>query len=417
MMFFRDRLNGSSSSTIRSHNLSTILLALLWHENISRVQLAELTKLSPTTITNLVTHLLEDGIVEEGTSSAQPRRGAGRPRMALRIIPEARYTIGVHIGVGHVRVALTDLLAQPLTIRSFTHPVQQSPMGVLTQIADNVRKIIQQHNLEAERIIGIGVGASGLVDPYHGVNVFAPSLGWRDVAIRDDLQAIFEFPVVVDNNVRAMALGEALFGSNQDVNALAFVYGGQGIGAGFVLDGQLYRGAAAGAGEIGHTTVIADDGLQCHCGNRGCLETLVSEAAIVRMAKEIVARHDADCILPHYMTDDAPSQLESIFNAARDGDAATRNMLHECARYMGISLANLVNVFNPELIVMGGFFADGEDLLMPVIEATLRERAFANLGQQVHLATATFGANAGVVGAAALALNAFFYRQGDMIAG
>jgi len=207
-----------------------------------------------------------------------------------------------------------------------------------------------------------------------------------------------------------MALSEALFGAGQDVRALAFVYARIGVGAGFVVDGQLYHGSGAGAGEIGHTTIIPDGGEPCRCGNTGCLETLVSEPAIVRLAQEL-AEQDRQGILATHLQGRDETTIERVFAAARAGDTATRTMLEERAHYMGIALANLINVLNPELIVLGGILAQAHDLLGPAIEATMRQRAFANLGERVQLQTASFGRQAGVIGAAALALNAFFYQQ------
>jgi glucokinase len=209
-----------------------------------------------------------------------------------------------------------------------------------------------------------------------------------------------------------MALGEAMFGVGRDVRALAFVYARIGVGAGFVVDGQLYHGSAAGAGEIGHATIIPEEGEPCRCGNTGCLETLVSEPAIVRLAEEL-ARQDEAGILATQLQHGEGMAIERVFAAARAGDSATQTMLKERACYMGIALANLVNVLNPELIVLGGIYAQGSDLLLPTIETTMRKRAFAHLGERVKLETTSFGRQAGVVGAAALALSTFFYDQPD----
>ncbi len=410
-MVIRQTLIGSSPSTVKSHNLSTVLLALLRHEHISRVRLAEMTGLSTTTITNLVNEFLEQGVVvEEGTEKPGRRRRVGRPRTLLRLVPDARCAVGIHIGVGSVRVGVADLRAHLLSRRSLAHPLERTPEEVLTEVVALVNEAITQSGVNPEDVVGVGVGASGLVNPQTGVNVVAPNLGWRDVPMRDWFTEHLGLPVCVDNNVRAMALGEALFGAGQNVLVLAFVYARIGVGSGLVVDGQLYRGSGAGAGEIGHTTIVPDGGELCRCGNTGCLETLVSEPAIVRMAQEL-AEQDRQGILATHLQHTEGTTIERIFAAARAGDTATRTMLEERARYMGIALANLINILNPELIVLGGIFAQAPDLLMPAIEATMRQRAFANLGERVQLQTASFGREAGVIGAAALALNAFFYQQ------
>ncbi len=405
---------GSKASDVKMHNLSAVLRTLLQMDYVSRVRLAELTGLSTTTITNLVFELLAHGIVaEEGMEKLDRQRGVGRPRMALRLVPEARYAIGVHIGIGSIRVAVADLRVNLLTCLSQAHSLDKSPEEVLVKIVDMIDEAVTQSGVDLQDVVGLGIGASGLVNPHTGVNVLAPNLGWHNVPIRDLFTDHTKLRVCVDNNVRAMALGEGMFGVGQDVRALAFVYSRIGVGAGFVVDGQLYRGGGAGAGEIGHTIIIPDGGELCQCGNTGCLETLVSEPVIVHLAEELAAQ-DENGILATHLRGMEGKPIERVFAAARAGDAATRAMLEERSRYLGIALANLVNTFNPELIVLGGILAQGQDLLLPVAEATMRQRSFANLGDQVQLQTTGFGWQAGVVGAAALALDAFFYRQPEI---
>ncbi len=404
-------LAGSNIVRVKSHNMRAILLALLHHQHVSRVDLAKLTGLSTTTITNLIAELLEQGVVvEEGPELLERRPGAGRPRLALRLVPEARYAIGIHIGVGKIRVAITNLRARILGHYAFDHPLDKSAEAVLSEAAALVKRALAEGEIPCQDVIGVGVGASGLVNPDSGLNLMAPNLGWRNVPIQAWLTEELGLPVCVENNVRAMALGEALFGPAQNVRVLAFVYARIGVGAGFVVDGQLFRGSGAGAGEIGHTMIIPDNGELCRCGNTGCLETLVSEPAIMRLAGRLVDQ-EPDGLLARQLQQTDTATLEQVFAAARAGDKPTRTMLEERARYMGIALANLVNVLNPELILLGGVFAQGQDLLLPTVEATMRQRAFGNLGQQVQLQPTNFGQQAGMIGSAALALTTFFYQD------
>jgi glucokinase-like ROK family protein len=412
-MAIQQGLVGSNISKVKSHNMRAVLSMLRHHRYVSRAHLAELTGLSTTTISNLVSELLAQGVVaENGVIETAPRQGAGRPRTPLHLVPEARHAVGVHIGVGQIRMAVADLRAGLVNRLSLAHPLEKSAEDVVAETAALVEKAITESGVNPQEIVGVGIGASGLVNPHTGVNVTAPNLGWRDVPLRAWFAGHLGLPVYVDNNARAMALGEAMFGGGQDVRALAFVYARIGVGAGFVVDGQLYRGSAAGAGEIGHTTIIPNNGNPCRCGNGGCLETLVSEPAIVRRAKGLAAR-DPEGILAHRLQRQEGTAIERIFHAARAGDPITQAMLEERACYMGIALANLVNVLNPDLIVLGGICFQGADLLLPTIETTMRQRAFADLGERVRLQTAHFGEHAGVVGAAALALHSFFYQQPD----
>lgn len=410
-MTVNPNLLGSTGSAVKAHNLRAILLALLSAEYLSRVHLAELTGLSTTTITNLISELIDQGIViEEGVEKPSQPRGVGRPRTALRLVPKARNAIGIHIGVGSIRIAMADLRANLSEVHTLAHPLEKTPEEVFHNVSALVDHILTASGLDSSQIVGIGVGASGLVDPYTGVNLIAPNLGWRDVPIQHWCCAQLDLPICVDNNVRAMALGEAMFGSCREKHTLAFVYARIGVGAGFIMDGQLYRGSGAGAGEIGHTIMIPEGGAPCRCGNKGCLETLVSEPAILTEAAEIANQNPQSELAKRIHKGEALS-LEGVFEAARRGDQTIKTMIDQKARYMGIALANLVNIFNPEAIVLGGIFAQGEDLFLPGIESTMQERSFAHLGKRVQLRTTSFGRNAGVVGAAALALNAFFYQQ------
>ena len=208
-----------------------------------------------------------------------------------------------------------------------------------------------------------------------------------------------------------MALGEAFFGAGRGVDVLAFVYGRVGVGAGLVVNGQVFRGSGAGAGEIGHMVMNGNDGDLCTCGNSGCLETLVSERILVTQARALVD-DDPDGLLATYLDkvgDDMA--VDRIFLAACNGDEETLQLVTNLATNLGIALSNLVNVLNPELIILGGMFAQGSELILPVAEKTMREMAFAGLGEHVRLETTNFGWRAGVTGGASLALMTFFYQS------
>ncbi len=417
-----------------------MLLTLLQNGPTSRVRLAQLTGLSTTTITNLINQLLTQGLVSEmgkepdavdpegtqtgrhaGEGRAEPvretngRSSSGRPATPLGIVPGARHALGLHFGVDTLRAGITDLFGELTCYRVLSHSVDM-PVPELLQKALGLADEVVGAFPGRQSLVGAGIGASGLVDPDTGVNVLAPNLGWRGVPLREAFGRHLNLPVFVDNNVRAMALAESMFGAGRGVNNLAFVYGRIGVGAGFVLNGELYRGSRAGAGEIGHMTAIPAGGAPCRCGNTGCLETLVSEPEILRQAR-VLAGRAPESLLAAYLNappgaDGSPDPpIERVFAAARAGDREAQALLNERAYYMGTALANLINLINPEMIILGGLFAMGQDLLLPQIEETMRRRSFAGLGETVQLRVTSFGREVGVIGAAALALDTFFYRQ------
>jgi len=409
---------GSNIINVKAHNMQAVLLSLLTsvdsegEKPLSRIQLACKTNLSTTTITNLVAELIEQGIVAEDKSTrGDEQRPVGRPRTWLTLIPDARYVVGVHIGVGLYRIAVMNLRAEIVCSKIVDFAINTPPEDVLQAISEDIHELVTKCSVDRRLILGVGVGASGLVDYLEGINILAPNLDWHQVPIRDFMESHLGLPVVVENNVRAMALGEAYFGCGRGAQSVAFVYGRTGVGAGFVINHQLFRGSSTGAGEIGHMILVPENGELCRCGNRGCLETLVSEAVIIRRAQRI-AEMKPDGILAQLLADPGDrSIVECVFQAARQGDTAILQLLKEIGQYLGIALANLVNIFNPELIILGGLFAQAEELILPVARETLNRLAFAGLGEKVKLVPTIFGWRAGVTGAAALALLAFFYRQ------
>lgn len=406
MTMLQPAATGINSSNIKLHNISAILLNLLHNANVSRVSLAQLIGVSTATITNLVAELVEQGlIVEEGFIRNNGQANVGRPQKALSLVPNARYAIGIHIDVGRVYITLTNIRGGIIEKQTFEHQLHTPWHQVMTQIIEAVNAVIQRSNVEQALIVGAGVAASGLIDPQTGVNVIAPNLNWHDVPIRDYLQSRLKLPIHVENNVRAMALGEALFGDQSVASVMAFIYARIGVGAGLIMNGQMYRGAGAGAGEIGHTIVSVQSNIGIHTQS---LESLFSEPAILKSVTTLLMQYP-DSILAQTIRQQG-NTLDAVFNAARAGDEHVMALLEQRAHYFGIALANLVNIFNPELIVLGGIFTHEQDLLMPIVQTTLKQYAFANLSDNIRLRVTDFGQEAGMIGAAALALDSFFYR-------
>jgi glucokinase-like ROK family protein len=319
--------------------------------------------------------------------------------------------IGVHIGVGLFRVAITNLCAEILHSHIEPFDIHTPAIDVLENIIAIIQTLISEGQIDRKLLLGIGVGASGLVDYQTGVNILAPNLGWHDIPIQTILETSLNLPVTVDNNVRAMALGEAYFGQGRGIDSLAFVYGRTGVGAGFVVDGKVFRGAGAGAGELGHVIMVPEGGEACRCGQNGCLETLVSEQVILRRAETAALKRPEGQLAACLRNPGEGRPIEAVFRAARLGDPDAADIVEQVGCYLGIALANLINIFNPELILLGGMYAQAEDLIVPQAAKTMRNMAFAGMGEKVRLQTTGFGWRAGVIGAAALALMSFFYDR------
>jgi len=404
---------GSNINLVKLHNLQVVLLSLLHETNLSRVQLAKKTNLSNTTITNLIAELIGAGVVsevEETASEPGELRPVGRPRTSIQIEPNSRLVVGVHIGVGLFRVCVANISNEMLQSQVMHFDVAIPAEQVLAQIVKTVETVILACGVERSRILGIGVGASGLVDFQTGVNLLAPNLNWHDVPLRDYLLQALNLPVVVDNNVRTMALGETYFGAGRGVDSLAFVYGRTGVGAGLIFKGQVFRGSTKGAGEIGHTTILLRGGELCRCGNRGCLETLISEDAILRQADQISRLYPQGILAQTISDENDISPIERVFRAGRAGDETVRAMLADRAFYLGVALTSVVNLFNPELILLGGIFSRGQDFFLQPVIQTVSQMSFGGMGKRVRIESTSFGWKAGVLGASALALMNFFYQ-------
>ncbi len=407
-------LQGSNINLVKLHNLQVVLQHLLYEPNLSRVQLAQRTDLSNTTITNLISELLEQGIVSEvenGEESEGRLRPVGRPRTSIHLEPSARFAVGMHIGVGSFTVAVTNLLDEMLINRVEPFDINAPSSQVIKKMAATIKAMIAESGVERNKILGIGIGASGLVEVATGINLLAPNLNWHDVPLRDYFQNQLHLPVFVDNNVRAMAVGETYFGLGRGVDSLAFVYGRVGVGAGLILRGQPFRGSISGAGEIGHTVMLLEGGEPCRCGNSGCLETLVSESAILRSADGIASQNPEGILDAIMRNRQDLVPIGRVFEAGRQGDQEVRRMLSERAYYLGVALAGLVNLFNPEMIILGGIFSSGEEYFLDTVRQVTSKMAFGRMGERVRICSTGFGWDASVLGAAALALMNFFYQQ------
>lgn len=272
--------------------------------------------------------------------------------------------------------------------------------GVLHRIAAAARVVmdeVRQTESDAE-FIGIGAGAPGPLDAEAGVVLLTPNLGWVDYPLRDRLQAALGLPTVIDNDANCAVLGEWWQGAARGTrHAIGFTIG-TGIGGGIIVDGKLYHGASGCAGEIGHTTIEAN-GRHCACGNYGCLEAYASGLAIARRAVEAIESGEVTTLLERAGGDPGRITARTVYDAAHDGDELARELVHETAQFLGAGVANLVNVFNPEVVVVCGGVTRAGDLLFVPLRREVTRRAFKPAVQAVRIVAQQLEAP-GVFGAA-----------------
>jgi glucokinase-like ROK family protein len=380
---------------VREINLSIVFNQLWTNAPLSRAQLANVTGLNKTTISSLVHELLTKGFVRE---AGQRSSRGGRPATLLELNPRAGCMIGVEMGVDFISAILTSFRAEIEWRHYESIETGQDYQATI----ERTRGIIQDATQMAGRLglplLGIGVGVPGLIDVDAGLVLFAPNLEWRNVPVRDLLAESLPLPILVDNDANLSALGEYYFGAARGVGTFLHIAIGVGLGGGVFLDGQPYRGASGFAGEFGHM-LVQDGGPPCKCGNAGCWETVVSNLAVVKQAQAAVETHPHSRILElaHGQTDRIT--LPVVMKAAEEGDETALEVLRQTGYYLGVGIANLINAFNPELIVLGGGLSQAYPFLLPVAEEVVAAKVIARAAKSTQIVASAYGQDACVLGA------------------
>ncbi|MCG0238739.1 MAG: ROK family transcriptional regulator [Firmicutes bacterium] len=384
---------------VKQLNKTIVLNTLRRHSPISRAEIAKITGLNKSTVSALVDELLNEHLAREiGPGASQ---GGRRPQL-LVLNTRAGVVVGAEIGVNYLTVIIQDLLGQPIWQHRAGLRDPHNPETTLGQLADTIRQGLQHVPETPLGLMGIGLGIPGLVDYEHGRLLFAPNLRWEDVDVRAWFQERFEAPVKVDNEANAGALAEHWSGAGAGLQNVVYFSLGIGIGAGIIIQGELYRGHGGLAGELGHTTIDMSGPL-CSCGSRGCLEAMASEAALRRYFTAHPA-YTAPIPEPEPGPDHPAPFIEGIVQAAKEGNGAAIAALRDVGRYLGIGIANAINTFNPQRVIIGGPLALGGDNLLNPARQVVRERALAAPREQAEITLSAHGPDACAIGAGVLIL-------------
>jgi predicted NBD/HSP70 family sugar kinase len=362
---------------------------------LSRSALARRTGLTKPTVSAIVDELLSAKIVEElgldRSSSAVGRKGS-----LLRFNADSSAYLGIHFGVNHTDVAVADGHGRILHIETERARPGRAEITI-ANVVPQVRRVLRAAAVPRHRLQGLGVTLPGLVAKETGTCVLAPNLMWKDVPVRALLEQRFGMPTTVNNITQAVALAEGRVGAARAVNSYIWVYVSTGVGSGIVADGQLLAGSHGFSGEIGHCRVVHTEGLLCQCGNRGCLETVASWPAIGRIAGDMKARPGSK---PRPRS--KKPTTDEVVEAARAGDSTAQRAVRTAGHYLGLGASYLANLFNPELIVLGGKAVQcGPLLTMAVQESLCQQTLGAN---QVNVVESSLGAGAALIGAVSLAI-------------
>ena len=312
--------------------------------------------------------------------------------------------LGIDLGGSKILSAVADSQGKMLSSDHSATPAAQGPEAVIQAMLDSADRALKQAGITASALGAIGVGAPGISSPETGILFTSPHLPeWRDVPLRDIIQKKLGKKTFLTNDANAAAVGEFYFGAGRGTRNLIYITISTGIGGGIIIDGNLYTGSSGAAGEVGHMTIDVNGPL-CNCGNRGCWETLASGTALAREAKQRIKEGVRTSILDYADGDVEKVTAQVIHNAAEQGDNLARDLITWTGYYVGVGLANLINIFNPEIIVIGGGLSNIGDMLLEPAYKEAEERAFKQAYQKVRFARAELVQNSGVLGAAAYAL-------------
>lgn len=372
---------------MRAMNRSIVLNVIKTLGPIARADVARRTGLSPATVTGITADLIQEELVFE---KATGDSSGGRPGILLAVNPSGGYVFGAKLTETAAIGALTDLEASLIARQSAPLP-SQAPDEVVQAIAGLVTGLLAEAGVPQRKLLGIGIGLAGVVDSQRGVLRTSPFFGWRDLPLGDLLQDKFNVPVTIDNDVNTLTQAERWFGSGQGVDHFLVITVGRGIGMGIVTNGQFYRGAGGGAGEFGHTAVN-DDQTPCECGRSGCLDAVIGERGLLRRAST----------LP-----DPPETIEELITRAQK-DPAAAEILAGAGTILGQAIGNLVNVFNPQKIILGGEGVRMGSLFFDPLRRAVERRVVPALYADLTIQLESWGNDAWARGAASLVLRNLF---------
>jgi len=376
-------------ASLREDNRRRVIDALREHGVASRAELSRITALSRSTISTIVGDLLEAGLAGERDGQPAGEVHAGRPPVMISLNPSAGLALGIDFGHRHLRVAVADLSHTVLAERWCEMDVDHSADQGLARAADFVDQVLAEAGVERDRVIGVGMGLPAPIDRATG-SVQASSIlpGWVGVDAAAEARRRLGMPVQVENDANLGALAELVWGAAKGRSEVAYIKVSTGIGAGLISGGRLQHGVGGTAGEIGHT-LVAEGGPVCRCGNRGCLETLASSRAI------------ADLLSASRREEVSTRRLLEL---CTDGDDAAQRLIGDAGRAIGIAVANLCNILNPECVIVGGDLSAVNELLLGPLREEARRNAIPSAVGNLEIVPGMLGERAEMLGALALVM-------------
>ncbi len=405
------RYRTGNQALMREMNLSVIMHHLREHAPISRAALAEMTGLNKTTVSSLVSELIEHQFVRElGLTLV----GSGRPATLLELNPTAGYIVSAEIGVDFISAICTNFAVEVIWRHKESTRRDRGQQAVIERTLDLLRQAAGAgHAACGNAWLGLAVGVPGLVDQASGDLLFAPNMGWKDIPLKTILRAAFDAPVFVNNEANMAALGEVYFGAAQGHDEVLYISAGVGLGGGIVRSGQLCDGATGFAGEFGHMT-MDPDGEPCNCGNRGCWETQVSQWATLHAIRRAISQGRTSLLSDLTGGDLDRLTIPMAVEVARAGDALALETFETIGRYLGIGIASLMNALNPGLVVLGGILSLAGEFILPAVHQELERRALRWNRSAAQVVLARHGFDACVMGGVATVYQAILAQPSNV---
>jgi N-acetylglucosamine repressor len=374
---------------IRSLNRSILLNVIKNRGEISRATLATHTGLSPATVTTITGQLIREGMVFEKATGDST--GGRRPIM-LALNPRGGFVIGIKLMEGQVVGALTDLHASILA-KDTIHLADKGVKASVHALVEMVNRLIHQTGIKKKQLLGVGIGLAGVVDFSQGIVRQNPIFNWENIPLREQLEKQLRVPIFIDNDVNTLTLSEKWLEPGQAEENFIVITLGRGVGMGIVINGQIYRGKSGGAGEFGHI-VVNPDGPLCDCGRRGCLETMISDRALVEQARSALGEEITD--------------LDGLLRCVSLGDPRARQILERAGSLLGLQMANLVNLFDPKLIIISGEGIRMGEVFFSAVRNAFHGAVMPGLAQDTEIRVNSWGDDIWALGAASLVIAEVF---------
>lgn len=394
---------GKRPELIKRTNKAVIMTIVNEENSISRAELSRKTRLAIPTVMRIVEELKEEGfLVELGIAQSS----GGRPPKMLGLNPKGKYAIAVKILPNELRVALANLKIEFLAKTKEKIKSSAGYERILIRLNEIIREMVEKAGVDFQDVLGIGIGVPGIVNYSTGKVVFAPNLkGWIDLSVGSDMEKELGVPVFIENEARISTLAEKWYGSGRKVKNFVCVDIAVGIGAGIVIDGNLYHGFENLAGEIGHSIVIENGhGPPCNCGRRGCLETVASNTAILKSIK----RNPTPMIMELCQGNKESLTMKHIIRAVLAGDKRPQEYIQKAAKYLGRVIGQLINVINPEAVMINGDITLAGEVFFDPLKKEVKKYAFRTSNVPTKIIPSNLGENLGLIGAASIVIRKIF---------